>query len=99
MASIDPGITDWIGTVQSHEWGGWIDTAFLLLLGGIPWQSYYQRVLSSKTSKRAMLLSYGGGIIALIMTVPSVIFKNTFPYELYSFLYYSILIGTIWQAL
>ena len=87
MASIDPGITDWIGTVQSHEWGGWIDTAFLLLLGGIPWQSYYQRVLSSKTSKRAMLLSYGGGIIALIMTVPSVIFKNTFPHELYSFLY------------
>ena len=52
--------------------GLWIDYAFLLMLGGIPWQCYYQRVLSSKTSKRAVLLSYGGGLIALIMTIPSV---------------------------
>ena len=68
---------DWIGKVESHEWGTWIEYAFLLLLGGIPWQCYYQRVLSSKTSKRAVLLSYGGGLIALIMTVPSVIFVHT----------------------
>ena len=56
-----------------QDWGLWIDYAFLLMLGGIPWQCYYQRVLSSKTSKRAVLLSYGGGLIALIMTIPSVI--------------------------
>lgn len=80
VASIAPGpgidstTTDWIGTVPSHKWGEWIDVAFLLLLGGIPWQCYYQRVLSSKTSKRAVFLSYGGGLIALIMTVPSVLF-------------------------
>ena len=55
-----------------QDWGLWIDYAFLLMLGGIPWQCYYQRVLSSKTSKRAVLLSYGGGLIALIMTIPSV---------------------------
>ena len=55
-----------------QRWGEWIDYAFLLMLGGIPWQCYYQRVLSSKTSKRAVLLSYGGGLIALIMTIPSV---------------------------
>ena len=54
--------------------GLWIDYAFLLLLGGIPWQCYYQRVLSSQTSKRAQMLSYGGGLIALIMTAPSVLF-------------------------
>jgi len=74
VASIDPGTTDWFGEVKSHQWGIWIDYAFLLLLGGIPWQCYYQRVLSSKTSNRAVLLSYGGGLIALIMTVPSVLF-------------------------
>jgi len=74
VESIDPGTTDWFGEVKSHEWGIWIDYAFLLLLGGIPWQCYYQRVLSSKTSNRAVLLSYGGGLIALIMTVPSVLF-------------------------
>ena len=54
--------------------GVWVDYAFLLLLGGVPWQCYYQRVLSSKTSRRAQILSYGGGLIALIMTAPSVLF-------------------------
>lgn len=74
VASIDQEVTPWFGEVKSHLWGQWIDYAFLLLLGGIPWQCYYQRVLSSKTSKRAVLLSYGGGLIALIMTIPSVLF-------------------------
>jgi len=74
VSSIDVGTTDWMGTVESHKWGEWVDYWFLLLLGGIPWQCYYQRVLSSKTSRRAQVLSYGGGLIALIMTVPSVLF-------------------------
>jgi len=74
VASIDPEVTEWIGEVKTQDWGVWIDYAFLLLLGGIPWQCYYQRVLSSKTSKRAVFLSYGGGLIALIMTIPSVLF-------------------------
>ena len=49
--SIDISVTDWIGKVDPQDYGVWIDYAFLLLLGGIPWQCYYQRVLSSKTSK------------------------------------------------
>merc|ERR1712055_994337 len=36
--------------------------------------SFPQRVLSSKTAGRAQMLSYGGGLIALIMTGPSVLF-------------------------
>jgi len=71
----------WYGEVKPEQWGVWIDYAFLLLFGGIPWQCYYQRVLSSKTPRRAQLLSYGGSAIALIMTGPSVLFgaiaKNT----------------------
>ena len=74
-ATLSDGVTPaWYGEVAPHEWGLWVDYAFLLLLGGIPWQCYYQRVLSSKTAKRAQLLSYGGGAIALIMTGPSVLF-------------------------
>merc|ERR1719384_3002728 len=74
-AKLSDGVTPaWYGEVENHAWGEWLDYAFLLLLGGIPWQCYYQRVLSSKTAKRAQLLSYGGGIIALIMTGPSVLF-------------------------
>merc|ERR1711997_1292021 len=74
-ATLSDGVTPaWYGEVKDYQWGEWIDYAFLLLLGGIPWQCYYQRVLSSQTSKRAQLLSYGGGLIALIMTAPSVLF-------------------------
>lgn len=70
----EPFQSEWLGTVEAQDWGLWVDYAFLLLLGGIPWQCYYQRVLSSQTSRRAQLLSYGGGMIALIMTAPSVLF-------------------------
>lgn len=64
----------WYGEVAGKDWGVWIDYAFLLLLGGIPWQCYYQRVLSSKSAVRAQLLSYGGGVIALMFTGPAVMF-------------------------
>jgi len=64
----------WYGSVNSQDWGVWTDYAFLLLFGGIPWQCYYQRVLSSRTGRRAQMLSYGGAVIALIMTGPSVLF-------------------------
>lgn len=71
----------WYGEIKTHQVGEWIDIAFLLMFGGIPWQCYYQRVLSSKTAARAQVLSYGGAVIALIMTAPSVLFgaiaKNT----------------------
>jgi len=72
--TIPIGDFNWKGEIRDFEQGVWIDYAFLLLLGGIPWQCYYQRVLSSQTSARAVLLSYGGGLIALFMTGPSVFF-------------------------
>eukprot|EP00088_Acartia_fossae_P042838 TRINITY_DN4508_c0_g1_i1.p1 TRINITY_DN4508_c0_g1~~TRINITY_DN4508_c0_g1_i1.p1 ORF type:complete len:582 (-),score=104.09 TRINITY_DN4508_c0_g1_i1:949-2694(-) len=64
----------WYGRIEEHKVGEWIDEVFLLLCGGIPWQCYYQRVLSSKSASRAQYLSYGGAAIALIMTGPSVLF-------------------------
>merc|ERR1719189_2500811 len=79
---LDDGVTPaWYGKVEPQDMGLWVDYWFLLVFGGIPWQCYYQRVLSSKTANRAMFLSYGGAAIALIMTGPSVLFgaiaKNT----------------------
>merc|ERR1719187_2164702 len=79
---LDDGVTPaWYGKVEPQDMGLWVDYWFLLVFGGIPWQCYYQRVLSSKTANRAMFLSYGGAAIALIMTAPSVLFgavaKNT----------------------
>jgi len=47
----------WYGEIAPQDVGLWVDYAFLLLFGGIPWQGYYQRVLSSKTPLRAQMLS------------------------------------------
>ena len=58
---LSDGVTPaWYGEIAPQDVGLWVDYAFLLLFGGIPWQCYYQRVLSSKTPLRAQMLSYGG---------------------------------------
>lgn len=74
VGSISFSETDWGGKVDSHLWAEWVDFWLLLLLGGIPWQAYFQRVLSAQTSKRAVLLSYGGCAIAVVMAVPATLF-------------------------
>ncbi|KKL05260.1 hypothetical protein LCGC14_2607830, partial [marine sediment metagenome] len=51
----------------------WFDTALLLILGGIPWQAYFQRVLASANEKAAVRLSYLAGIGCAVMAVPAVI--------------------------
>lgn len=73
VKSLDPEEIDWFGTLDSRHIGQYLDYALLLTLGGIPWQVYFQRVLSSKTAIRAQLLSYIAAVGCVIMAVPSVI--------------------------
>ena len=42
----------------------------LLIFGGIPWQVYFQRVLSSKTSAGAQKLSFIAGVGCILMAIP-----------------------------
>jgi high affinity choline transporter 7 len=51
----------------------WWDTSFMLILGGIPWNCYFQRVFSSKTSVIARNQSIFAGIITILMTMPPLI--------------------------
>jgi high affinity choline transporter 7 len=51
----------------------WWDTSFMLILGGIPWNCYFQRVFSSKTSGIARSQSIFAGIITILMTIPPLI--------------------------
>ena len=51
----------------------WWDTSFMLILGGIPWNCYFQRVFSSKTSEIARNQSIFAGIITILMTIPPLI--------------------------
>lgn len=48
----------------------WWDTSAMLVLGGIPWNCYFQRVLSSKTPRSAQKLSIIAGITTILLTIP-----------------------------
>ncbi|XP_070799548.1 high affinity choline transporter 1 [Pituophis catenifer annectens] len=63
----------WLGTIKSPDIYKWIDDFFLLMLGGIPWQAYFQRVLSSSSATYAQMLSFLAAFGCLIMAIPSVL--------------------------
>ena len=50
----------WSSPVSRHQSGAWLDLCLVCLLGGIPWQSYFQTVLASQSAGQAVLLSCGG---------------------------------------
>lgn len=64
---------DWIGEVDPREQWYYIDYGLLLVFGGIPWQVYFQRVLSSKTAGRAQVLSYVAAAGCILMAIPPVL--------------------------
>ena len=55
----------------SYYWNWW-DYALLLMFGGIPWQVYFQRVLSSKDENTAVRLSIFAGVICILAAIPAV---------------------------
>lgn len=57
---------------QANAWHGpepwawrWLDSALLLVCGGIPWQVYFQRILACRTPNTAMGMSIAAGVICL----------------------------------
>uniref|UniRef100_A0A182N4P0 High-affinity choline transporter 1 n=1 Tax=Anopheles dirus TaxID=7168 RepID=A0A182N4P0_9DIPT len=70
LSSMD---VDWIGEIgEGYTWY-YIDYGLLLIFGGIPWQVYFQRVLSSKTAGRAQILSYVAAFGCILMAIPPVL--------------------------
>ncbi|XP_071106962.1 high affinity choline transporter 1-like [Haliotis cracherodii] len=65
--------SSWIGEVATTDIGIYMDTFLLLIFGGIPWQVYFQRVLSARTVKVARILSFVGGFGCMFMAVPAVL--------------------------
>ena len=61
---------DWFGELPPKLIGQYIDFGLLLILGGVPWQVYFQRVLSSKSAFKAQILSYVAAFGCIIMAVP-----------------------------
>ncbi|XP_071946763.1 high-affinity choline transporter 1-like isoform X2 [Antedon mediterranea] len=73
VSSISLTKEDWLGSWDSRKSGIWVDYGFLLIFGGIPWQVYFQRVLSAKTARYAQILSYTAGAGCMFMTIPSIL--------------------------
>jgi hypothetical protein len=55
------------------DYGIYVDNMLILIFGGIPWQVYFQRVLSAKSEKSAMYLSYVAAIGCLLSGIPPAI--------------------------
>jgi high affinity choline transporter 7 len=49
---------------------GWWDMSIMLVLGGIPWNCYFQRVLSCQTPSRARWHSILAGTLTIALTLP-----------------------------
>lgn len=49
---------------------GWWDLSLMLVFGGIPWNCYFQRVLSCQTPARAQQHSILAGLLTIAFTVP-----------------------------
>ncbi|XP_059489037.1 high-affinity choline transporter 1 [Neocloeon triangulifer] len=73
VGSLSPAVVDWIGEVGEDQRWFYIDYGLLLVFGGIPWQVYFQRVLSSKTAARAQILSYVAAAGCILMAIPPVL--------------------------
>ncbi|XP_022098279.1 high-affinity choline transporter 1-like [Acanthaster planci] len=65
--------SEWLGTIEPDQAGLWIESALMLMFGGIPWQAYFQRVLSSKTPGKAQIISFVASLGCVVMVIPSVL--------------------------
>ncbi|NXI58301.1 SC5A7 protein, partial [Chloroceryle aenea] len=63
----------WIGKIEKQYLGRWLDDFFYLVLGSVPWQTYFQRVLSAASPRQARLISYLSGFGCFLMAIPSVL--------------------------
>ncbi|VDI16898.1 Hypothetical predicted protein, partial [Mytilus galloprovincialis] len=73
VGDISKSSDTWVGTFDISFAGQWWDLFVAMTLGTIPWQSYFQRVLSVRSGRQAQILSVVGASSAVILVIPSVI--------------------------
>lgn len=66
-------VNDWTGSVDSENWIFYTDLLVLIVLGGIPWQPYYQRALAVKSTKKAQILSISATFGCWLLMIPPVL--------------------------
>nr|KAG5708710.1 hypothetical protein BaRGS_034927 [Batillaria attramentaria] len=73
VASIETSSDTWLGSLDSSGMWTWVDLLLAMSFGTIPWQAYFQRVLSVSRPSEAVMFSVVGAFGALIFAVPSVL--------------------------
>lgn len=66
LPPLEPRTPEWQGGAVF----GWWDTSLMLVLGGIPWNSYFQRVLSCRTPRDAARHSVLAGVLTIALVLP-----------------------------
>ncbi|XP_041373644.1 high affinity choline transporter 1-like [Gigantopelta aegis] len=73
VGNIGANSTVWIGSIDKEFAGLWADLLIAMTFGTIPWQAYFQRVLSVKSGKQAQILSIVGACGAVVLVIPSIL--------------------------
>ncbi len=71
VAARGAGALAWFGSAKEGIY--WTDFFILLALGGIPWNVYFQRVLSSRDEGVAAKQSIAAGFMCMAMAAPAVV--------------------------
>jgi solute carrier family 5 (high affinity choline transporter), member 7 len=61
---------DGVGIIPSQSLLAWSDVSLMLILGGIPWNCYFQRVLSCQSPRKAQGHSLIAGALTIAFTIP-----------------------------
>ncbi|XP_060079936.1 high-affinity choline transporter 1-like [Ylistrum balloti] len=63
----------WAGNLEPEMIGVYIDTICMLIMGGMPWQALYQRVLACKSPTLARNATLLAAVISLLLAIPPAI--------------------------
>ncbi len=69
-AALIPSLSGTSGLWNHASLIGWWDTSAMLVFGGIPWNCYFQRVLSCRTARDAQGQSLLAGVLTIAFTLP-----------------------------
>ncbi|XP_077525537.1 uncharacterized protein LOC144136786 isoform X2 [Amblyomma americanum] len=72
-AMVSDAKKDWLGVIEDRDVSQIFDQLFMTIFGGIPWQVYFQRVLSSDSAFSAKMLSYLSAVGCVFLALPPVI--------------------------
>eukprot|EP00111_Clytia_hemisphaerica_P011213 TCONS_00032852-protein len=73
VMSISNTTDQWVGSFVAENTGERLDHALFMIVGGIPWQVYFQHIISMKDVQQARVISCISAFGCLVMACPAII--------------------------